>query len=56
MNALHHDLVYALLPEYRRELDEKLIAARHGGSRASRRPVLTALNRLTTRRSRRTFQ
>ncbi len=56
MNALHHDLVYPLLPGYRRELDEKLIAARRGSPRASRRPLFAALRRLTTRRSRRTFQ
>ena len=50
MNVLHHDLVYPLLPEFRREVDDKLIAARRRSSGTLRRPLFAALNRLTTRR------
>ena len=36
MNVLHHDLVYPLLAGYRREYEDKLLAARRPGLRASK--------------------
>ncbi len=44
MNVLHHDLVYPLLADYRREYEDKLLAARRRSPRAA-----TLLRRLTSR-------